>query len=99
MNKLQKHYAACAAIGCIVCRREGAGYVPASVHHPWGRTNGNEFRVIGLCFSHHQSGVKTDLYVSRHPYRRAFLDKYGSEESMLAEVDVLIEREKRGIAA
>ena len=94
MTPLHKHYSKVAALGCVVCKQLGFGFVPAELHHPFGRKNGHEFHVIPLCHSHHREGVnKPDIgYISRHPWRRAFIEAYGSEQSLLDRVDYLLRR-------
>jgi hypothetical protein len=84
---LKDHYSAVAEMGCIVCKMRGLGNTPAELHHPWGRKGDNERKVLPLCFSHHRSGVKTDLFVSRHPYKKEFERRYGTETELLAMVD------------
>lgn len=78
-------------LGCIVCRNEGRGYVPCSVHHilSGGRRIGHH-HVIGLCPTHHQSGLNNDQFVSRHPFRRAFEKRYGTEDELLAQTRELV---------
>jgi len=44
-----------AALGCVVCRRLGHGYVPASVHHiSEGSSERSQWAVAPLCHEHHQ---------------------------------------------
>jgi len=71
-------------LGCIVCAREGRGYVPACVHHllRGGRRIGH-LHTIPLCPAHHSGGVCNDEYVSRHPFKREFERRYGTEEQLL----------------
>ena len=90
MDALKKHYQAVADLGCIVCQAMGLGITPAQIHHPFGRKNGNERKVIPLCYSHHQSGVKTELFVSRHPYKREFEKRYGTEQELLKQVEAML---------
>ena len=90
MTKLSDHYSKVASVGCIVCRKMGMGFTPAELHHPWGKKGENEFRVIPLCYPHHRSGVKTDLFVSRHPYKREWVKRYGTELELYCEANRLI---------
>ena len=77
-----------AALGCIVCRRAGFGQTPAEVHHirtgtGWGRSS--HFRTLPLCFHHHRGadGIHTIG-------TKAWVRRYGSEESLLLEVVELL---------
>ena len=82
-------------LGCIVCLSEGFGYTPAVVHHiiRYGRRQGHLF-TIPLCVGHHNSGERSDRCVSRHPWKRAFEDRYGSESFLLQKTRQLIEQQK-----
>ena len=43
-----------AALGCVVCRRLGHGYVPAHVHHiAEGSGLRSDYAVVPLCPEHH----------------------------------------------
>ena len=92
MNKTEKGWmAAVADLGCIVCKNEGYGFVPCCVHHllSGGRRIGH-LKTIGLCPSHHASGVKTAEFCSRHPWAREFEKRYGTEENLLKQTQGLI---------
>lgn len=73
-------------LGCIVCLMADRGYVPPCVHHMLrgGRRIGH-LSTIPLCHLHHQGGMNTPMYVSRHPFKREFERRYGSEEFLLKE--------------
>jgi hypothetical protein len=79
-------------LGCIACRRMGIAGVPCDVHHilRGGRRIG-ELDVIGLCPTHHRSGVNDGVIVSRHPWRKAFERTYGTEQELLAETRELVQ--------
>jgi hypothetical protein len=51
------------AIGCVVCRHLGNGFVPVQeVHHVESIRDGlSEWAKVGLCFEHHQGnqGIHT----------------------------------------
>ena len=68
-------------LGCIVCLNEGRGVSPPDVHHL--HQNGNRrvshLHTIPLCPNHHRSGVNNEEYVSRHPWKKEFERRYGSE--------------------
>jgi len=38
---------------------------------------------IGLCPTHHRSGLNNVHVVSRHPWKREFESRYGTEEGLL----------------
>ena len=71
-------------MGCIVCRLHFNCFSPAEVHHISGKNKpGAHLNTIGLCFKHHREGANNDLYVSRHPYKREFEKRYGTEQYLL----------------
>ncbi len=81
-------------LGCIVCRMQGRYRVPAEIHHVEGKTKPDaHFKIIPLCFVHHRAG-RYDEPVSRHPYKKRFIDAYGSEESLMQKVKTLIEHQE-----
>lgn len=87
------------SLGCIVCRKEGKGQTPAEIHHIDGKTKvGAHFHIIPLCYFHHREGSATSLYISRHPYKRRFEERYGSELDLMFEVELLVikKREEDG---
>lgn len=72
------------ALGCIVCRLRGAGYVPCQRHHILkGGRRISHLASIPLCQPHHQGGRNDEAIVSRHPWKREFEARYGSEEYLL----------------
>ena len=92
MNKAEKGWmAAVADLGCIVCLNEGYGFVPCCVHHllSGGQRIGH-LQTIGLCPSHHSSGVKTAEFCSRHPWVREFEKRYGTEENLLKQTQLIL---------
>ena len=84
MTKAQRHMQNVASLGCIACRRTGKGATPAEVHHIL--RNGkriDDFSVLPLCTRHHREGVNDEHYVSRHPWKREFEKRYGTEQELL----------------
>ena len=78
-------------LGCIVCRIHYQCETPAEVHHIDGKTKPEaHLKTIPLCFRHHREGVKNELYVSRHPFKHEFEERYGTEENLLQKVKELI---------
>ena len=84
MTKSQKAFQAQARdLGCIVCHGEGVDS-PCELHHILrGSRRIGEDSVIGLCPMHHRSGLNTEEVVSRHPWRREFEARYGTEDELL----------------
>ena len=81
--KEKRHMNDVSELGCIVCRRQGLGYVPCEIHQINGKTKLDaHFQVIGLCFEHHRAGRDREP-ISRHPYKKRFVDAYGTEQQLL----------------
>ena len=71
-------------LGCIACRVMGVFGTPCEVHHLL--KNGeriDHLHTIGLCPSHHRSEINNMHIVSRHPWRREFETRYGTEMQLL----------------
>ena len=66
------------AYGCVICHR------PCEIHHllSGGRRIGH-LDSISLCMEHHRGGYNTESIVSRHPWKRAFEKRYGTEKQLL----------------
>ena len=93
-------------IGCICCLREGEVTLASKHHllttglHGNGKRRGEQF-TVGLCPWHHQ-GVPFDGFTlarmrgifgpSYHHHAKAFRDRYGDDESLLAVQNELIGR-------
>jgi|TARA_R100000963_G_C4550962_1_gene43935 hypothetical protein len=76
-------------LGCIVCRNEGF-FNPAEIHHVDGKTKKNcHFKVLPLCYEHHRKGSDKEP-ISRHPYKKRFEKAYGTEESLLRQIEELL---------
>lgn len=89
--KEKKHMDKVQQLGCIVCHLSGLEGVPAEIHHIEGKTKQNaHLKVLPLCYEHHRMGVKTDLFVSRHPFKKEFEKRYGSEKLLLFKVMQLL---------
>ena len=86
MTKAQRHIGRVKELGCVICRNLSLGETPADAHHILrsGRRI-DDFHTIPLCELHHRSGVNSAEAVSRHPWKREFESKYGSEMSLLAQ--------------
>ena len=93
MNKADKErYDLLVQIGCIVCQIHKNIYTMPQIHHPWGRTKDGNQKTIPLCYYHHQEGSDCPEYTSRHPWKTRFVQRYGTEESLLEETNIRIER-------
>ena len=78
-------------LGCIVCRLYMGVKSPAEVHHINGKTKvGGHLETIPLCPAHHRLGHSNDRYVSRHPYKAQFIERYGTEEFLHEQTSSLI---------
>lgn len=80
----KRHMAKVRELGCVVCRNLGLGATPAQVHHllKGGRRKGH-YQTIPLCPLHHNSGINDIEHVSRHPWKREFERRYGTEQELL----------------
>jgi len=90
-SKEKKHMDRVSQLGCIVCRLQGFYGVPAEIHHIEGKTKlDTHFKVLPLCFEHHRMGSDKEP-ISRHPYKKRFVEAYGTEQELLGIVNNLIE--------
>ena len=66
--------------GCIACHQDGLN-VPAEIHHIRKHTGmglrPSHTRILGLCAMHHRLGK-----ISVHLGKKAFEEKYGTEEQL-----------------
>ena len=69
-----------ASYGCVACLQDGI-QVPAEIHHIRKHTgmglSPSHFNVIGLCSRHHRTGK-----ISVHLGKKAFIEKYGTEQQL-----------------
>jgi len=70
------------SIGCIVCGLNGV-YSPPDIHHVLksGKRQ-SHLETIPLCPAHHRSGLNNDVVVSRHPHKKGFEKRYGTENDL-----------------
>lgn len=86
-------------IGCLACRKDGRGGEPSDQHHPVEGYRIGDDIVMPLCPWHHR-GVcdgNPDDFAKRygpslHHQKRAFIERYGSERQLLAELQALLQR-------
>ena len=73
------------AYGCIACRLDGYGYVPAEVHHILrGGVRIGHLHTISLCSGHHRRGAGRPGLIARHPDKTWFELRYGTEAELLS---------------
>jgi hypothetical protein len=88
---------AAAQIGCIACKGMGVYTPEISLHHIDGRTKeGAHFKTIPLCYPHHQGGDAHGPFVSVHPWKRRFEERFGTQEELLAQCQRLVEEMSNG---
>jgi hypothetical protein len=84
----QEHMSLVAQQPCVVCKQKGNYNYRVEIHHINGRTKKDcHFDILPLCFEHHRKGNK-DEPISRHPYKKRFVNAYGTEEELLQQVFV-----------
>lgn len=93
------------ARGCVACRKDGTLVVGADgvyeperpqVHHIIrGNRRIGHLWTLPLCAGHHQDGHGKPGMVARHPTKARFEAKYGSEFSLLAELQLARDIETR----
>ncbi len=77
-----------ADLGCVACKQDGIES-PASVHHIiQGNRRLGHLYSIGLCYPHHQGDGRQ--VPSVHYTKRTFVQRYGTELELLAELQVVL---------
>lgn len=73
--------------GCVVCYYESGEITYPQIHHITGcETQDDHVNTIGLCYWHHMADQQlppNPSYISRHPNKKRFEDKYGTEQELL----------------
>jgi len=76
---------------CYACFQDGKGEVPSEVHHIRNHTGIGRrpphSDTIPLCHSHHRTGK-----ISVHLGKKAFVERYGTEQEILKKINREIER-------
>ena len=88
----QEHMDKVRSIGCIICKKYGKSRY-AEIHHVIGKTKPNaHYKVLPLCPDHHRNFLYKDGGpISVHPYKARFEAKYGKQETLLEEVQKIID--------
>ena len=92
MTKAERHMQRVSELPCVACLQMGYTNYGVHVHHVL--RNGqriDDFHVIPICPPHHNGGENHEGWVSRHPWKREFEARYGTEQELLEMVDKLLE--------
>lgn len=79
--------------GCCVCRQQGHEnyWGRTEIHHLLrGGRRIDHLHSLSLCTGHHRAGGNTSAFVSRHPWKRAFELRYGTEFDLLKQLQDLL---------
>lgn len=93
------HDLLCRVVGCAPCRfTHGQFNDHVGIHHIDGRTKPHSQRnVLPLCGPHHQTGKGGGDFIAVHPWKRRFVEAYGTEESLLTKCLDLLRAEGHDI--
>lgn len=94
MTKNEKrHLLRVADLGCQACRKMGFPGTPAEIHHIRAGTGkgqrASHYDAIPLCPAHHR-GTMHPAVPSIHLDKNAFIEQFGTEQELLAEVKELL---------
>ena len=82
-----------ARLGCIVCAHQGKDNRRVEIHHVNGKTKKDaHFQILPLCYEHHRKGDRKEP-ISRHPWKKRFIEAYGTEEELMKQVRTKVEYE------
>jgi hypothetical protein len=80
MKEREQWFANLVELGCIVCLNEYGLKSPPDIHHIHKNSRRvSDLHTIPLCYYHHRAGLNNDTYASRHPWKKEFEKRYGSE--------------------
>lgn len=83
------------SLGCIVCWKENKIETPAEIHHIDGKTKvGAHLHVLPLCYFHHREGSACKQFISRHPFKRRFEERYGTELDLMFLVEMMVQKKR-----
>ena len=87
MDKRQEWFQLLQEIGCIVCLNDLQVRSQPDIHHIiHANKRIDDFHTIPLCPSHHREGIRNNIAVSRHPWKKEFEKRYGTEMELLEQV-------------
>ena len=83
--KERKYMSKVASFGCIACEKDGLDDIPAEIHHVRKHTGmglrPSHFDIIPLCSGHHRTNK-----ISVHLGKKAFTERYGSEQTLMKQM-------------
>lgn len=93
MNKAERdHLQRVAELGCITCHLHLGVFSPAEVHHLRAGCGAGQrashYRTIPLCPPHYRTG---GYGIAIHAGQKVWEETYGTEESLLAQVNNLLD--------
>jgi len=77
----QKWINAIKEYGCVICKKHRGVFTTPEIHHTTG--GNNHIDALPICFFDHNSRLRNDEVVSRHPYKAEFARRYGSDAELL----------------
>ena len=87
MHKVDEWFSLLHEMGCIVCLNEHGVISPPDIHHIHKNTRRvDDLHTIPLCPTHHRVGVNSATAVSRHPWKKEFERRYGTEWELYEDV-------------
>lgn len=90
MNEREKWFELLQEIGCIACLNDLQVRSDADIHHIiHAGKRIDDFHTIPLCPSHHRSGIDNKIATSRHPWKKEFEKRYGTEMELLDQVRLI----------
>jgi hypothetical protein len=96
MDKRKEWFLLLQDMGCICCLNTMGVKSDPDIHHILHAGKRiDDFHTIPLCPSHHRLGVNNEIVVSRHPWKKEFEKRYGTEMELLEQVRKLAD-ELRG---
>jgi hypothetical protein len=92
VTKSKRHIARIKELPCVACLQMGYTTYGVDAHHILsGGRRIDDYHCLPLCRDHHRGGMNDSLCVSRHPWRREFEARYGTEERLLEIVKELMD--------
>jgi len=96
MKEREQWFANLMELGCIVCLNEYGLKSAPDIHHIHKNSRRvSDLHTIPLCYYHHRAGLNNDTYASRHPWKKEFEKRYGSEWDLFEQVKGLVDENNR----